>query len=125
MEESVTREFIVKRFQDFPHLLKINNANILQSITIFVNSMINLVSSLTNITFVVKLMVEITPWNANLIKLMLFVLYFAVIFFIIEPEKLRYFTVASMVIFSAICKFACFTPSVFLLPRLSAAGIKR
>lgn len=105
-EEKAHREFIVKRFQDFPLLLNVSNAKFLEGLTIVVNSLINMISSVSNIMYVLKLMVEIVPWNINLIKLTLFVLYFAIVYFIVEPEKLKHFTVITMLGFAFIGKMS-------------------
>lgn len=64
--------------------------------------MINMVSSLTNLTYVVKLMIELTELNQHLVKLILFVVYFTIIFFIVEPEKLKYMTMITTFLFMSI-----------------------
>jgi len=103
-EDKAHREFIVKRFQDFPLLLNVSNGKFLEGLTIVINSLINMISSISNIMYVLKLMVEIVPWSVNLIKLMLFVVYFTIIYFIVEPEKLKHFTVITMLGFAFIGK---------------------
>ena len=103
-EEKAHREFIVKRFQDFPLLLNVSNAKFLEGLTIVINSLINMISSISNIMYVLKLVVEILPWNINLIKLVLFLLYFTIIYLIVEPEKLKNFTVVTMLGFAFISK---------------------
>ena len=98
------KEFLIKRFQDFPALLNYKNFKFYETVVITINSMINMVSSLNNLTLVVQLMKELTQMNPHLTKLIMFVVYFAIIFCIVEPEKLKYMTVITTFLFMFIGK---------------------
>lgn len=97
-------EFIVKRFSDFPELLGYQNYRCYEIVTIFINSMVNLVFNLTNLTYVFKLLVVMFPMPLIIIKLFTFVIYSAVIVLVIEPEKLRWMTTITMTTFMTISK---------------------
>jgi len=97
-------EFIIKRFADFPEILGYHNYRSYEMITIFINSMVNLVFNLTNLTYVFKLLVVMFPVPLNIIRLFTFVIYSAVIYFVIEPEKLRWMTTITMTTFMTISK---------------------
>ena len=102
--EDRDKEFIIKRFQDFPEILGYHNYRSYEMITIFINSMVNLVFNLTNLTYVFKLLVVMFPVPLNIIRLFTFVIYSAVIYFVIEPEKLRWMTTITMTTFMTISK---------------------
>lgn len=97
-------EFLFKRFQDFPELLGYKNYRCYEVVTIFINSMVNLVFNLTNLTYVFKLMMAMFSMPLIVIKLLTFLLYAAVIFLVIEPEKLRWMTTITMTTFMTISK---------------------
>lgn len=97
-------EFLFKRFQDFPEMLGYKNYRCYEIVTIFINSMVNLVFNLTNLTYVFKLLVVMFPMPLIIIKLFTFVIYSAVIVLVIEPEKLRWMTTITMTTFMTISK---------------------
>lgn len=96
------KEFLVKRFQDFPKILSYKNPKTYETIVIVINSMLNMVSSLQNLTYVLRLLRELVMWNENLIKLCLFLVYFFIVFSIVEPEKLKHMTTITMILFMTI-----------------------
>lgn len=98
------QEFMVKRFQDFPAFIGIHCFKTYENLTIVINSMINLVSNLTNITYVVKLSQELVFWSENTIKLVSFGTYLIIVILVIEPEKLKYLTIITTVLFMGISK---------------------
>ena len=73
-------------------------------VTIFINSMVNLVFNLTNLTYVFKLLVVMFPMPMIMIKLITFLIYTVVIVLVIEPEKLRWMTTITMTTFMTISK---------------------
>lgn len=75
-----------------------------ETVTIFINSMVNLVFNLTNITYVCKLLIVMFPAKMVYIKIVMFVIYGVVIMLVIEPEKLRWVTNFTMVTFMLISK---------------------
>ena len=103
-QHSGGQEFIMKRFSDFPEILGYHNYRCYEVVTIFINSMVNLVFNLTNLTYVFKLMMAMFSMPLIVIKLLTFLLYAAVIFLVIEPEKLRWMTTITMTTFMTISK---------------------
>ena len=96
---------MVKRFQDFPELIGVKCFKTYENLTIVINSMINIVSILTTVTYVVKLMRDLVSWDDNIIKLAVFAINALVIVLVIEPEKLKCLTVLTTIIFMSIGKF--------------------
>jgi hypothetical protein len=107
----------MKRFQDFPEILGYPNYRCYEIVTIFINSMVNLVFNLTNLTYVFKLLIVMFPMPMILIKLITFLIYGVVIVLVIEPEKLRWMTTITMTTFMTISKIyiSKFLISSFLL----------
>lgn len=103
-EEKAHKEFLVKRFQDFPVFIEIKGQKAYETATIFINSSINLVSNLSSITYVVSLSKELVTWDENIIKLVSFLFYMLVVIFVVEPEKLKYLTWITTVLFMGISK---------------------
>jgi hypothetical protein len=94
----------MKRFADFPEILGYHNYRCYEMITIFINSMVNLIFNLTNLTYVFKVLVVMFPMSMMMIKLITFLIYTAVIVLVIEPEKLRWMTTITMTTFMTISK---------------------
>lgn len=101
-EDKAHKEFLVKRFQDFPTILSYKSPKTYETIVIVINSMLNMVSSVQNLTYVFRLLRELVAWNENLIKLCAFLTYFLIVFFIIEPEKLKHMTTITIILFMTI-----------------------
>lgn len=121
--EDRDKEFIVKRFQDFPEILGYHNYRCYEMVTIFINSMVNLVFNLTNLTYVFKLLVVMFPMPMIVIKLSTFAIYAVVIVLVIEPEKLRWMTTITMTTFMTISKHdrSILIPSLVFLLRFCGA----
>lgn len=110
-------EFMVKRFQDFPVLIGIKYARCLEILIMIVNTMVNMVSNLINIVLIATTLEELFGWSRLLSKIISFPLYTIVIFFVLEPEKLKYLTVTSSSLYLFIGNFLfsyCFKFSAFL-----------
>lgn len=103
-EDKAHKEFLIKRFQDFPEFINIKGYKTYEGLTIVINSMINLVSNLTNITYVIKLTKELVSWDVNIIKLVSFLSYMLVVVLVVEPEKLKYLTIITTILFMGISK---------------------
>lgn len=54
--EESDKEFLIKRFQDFPELLGYANFKTYETVTIVINSMVNIVFALSNIVYVNKIL---------------------------------------------------------------------
>lgn len=122
-ENNSQQEFLLKRFQDFPELLGYKNYRCYEMVTIFINSMVNLVFNLTNLTYVFKLLVVMFPMPMIVIKLSTFAIYAVVIVLVIEPEKLRWMTTITMTTFMTISKHdrSILIPSLVFLLRFCGA----
>lgn len=98
------REFIVKRFQDFPVLVEMEFGRYLEVLIIIVNTVVNLVSNLVNIVMIVTLSKELFGISPLFIKMVSFLLFCLIMILIIEPEKLKHLTSLSILLYMFIGK---------------------
>jgi hypothetical protein len=68
-------------------------------------NMFNVISNMAEITYVVKLLKELLPWDQNLIKLVTFLMFVVILIVVIEPEKLKWFNILATFVYLFIGKF--------------------
>ena len=96
----------MKNIQDFPFFIDMHYKKTFKVITFIAANMFQVVSNLGDITYVVKLLKELTNWNESFIKLDLFIVYMAILILVMEPEKMKNYNTIITILFCSMGRFA-------------------